>query len=185
MNEKLPLDAQIESLLFFKGEPLTPKEIAGLLGVSQSEAEEALLVLKENLKERGLQVIMHGQEIMLATHRTMGPFFEAMRKEELTKELSKASMETLSIILYKDGASRADIDYVRGVNSSFILRNLLIRGLIRKSTDPNDSRRNVYSPTLDLLAFMGVSRVEDLPDYESISKVLAGEASIENSQVSE
>jgi len=91
-------------------------------------------------------------------------------KEELNKELSKASLETLSIILYKNGVGRSLIDYIRGVNSSFTLRALSIRGLIEKSIDKEDSRRYIYKPTFELLSFMGVKSVEELPDYELVNK---------------
>ena len=175
-QDTLSIDTKIEALLFFKGEPLTVKDLAGFLSLSETEIEAGLATLQEKLSNRGLQAIVHNGEVMLATHRLMGEFFETMRKDELTRELSKASLETLSIILYKDGATRADIDYIRGVNSSFILRNLLIRGLIQKGTDPKDSRKNLYSPTLDLLAFLGVNGVADLPNFETVAKTLIGES---------
>jgi len=91
------------------------------------------------------------------------------KKEELNKDLSKASLETLSIILYKNGASRADIDYIRGVNSSFTLRAMAIRGLVEKTIDKKDSRRYIYKPSFELLSFMGVKSVEELPDYSEVS----------------
>ena len=82
--------------------------------------------------------------------------------------MSKASLETLSIVLYKNGVTRALIDYIRGVNSSFTLRALLIRGLIEKIPDPKDNRRYIYKPTFDLLSFMGINKIEELPDYDTI-----------------
>ena len=90
-----------------------------------------------------------------------------MKKEELSRELSKASLETLTIILYTDGVTRSEIDFIRGVNSSFILRNLSVRGLIEKS-DAKEGRRNAYYPTLDTLAYMGVTRREELPDFDNL-----------------
>jgi segregation and condensation protein B len=86
---------------------------------------------------------------------------ESMTKEELMKDLGKAGLETLSIVLYKGPISRTDIDYVRGVNSAFILRNLAIRGLIVKE-------ENKYKPTLELISHLGMKNIEELPDKESI-----------------
>jgi len=106
--------------------------------------------------------------VMLGTAPELSGFFEDLQKEELNRDLSKASLETLSIILYKNGASRADIDYVRGVNSSFTLRALSVRGLVDKIPDPKDNRRFLYRPTFDLFSYLGIKSVEELPEYQEV-----------------
>jgi len=68
--------------------------------------------------------------------------------------------------------ARSDIDYIRGVNSSFILRNLLVRGLIEKIIDPKDSRKFLYRPTFETLSFMGVSSIGELPNCEQVKSEL-------------
>ena len=78
-------------------------------------------------------------------------------------------METLSIVLYKNGVSRAEIDYIRGVNSSFTLRALSIRGLVERIIDNKDSRRYIYKPSFELMSYMGIKSVEELPDYGEVS----------------
>lgn len=170
---ELPINAHIEALLFFKGEPLSIDTMAKMLSISTQEVEKGISELKEILQGRGLSLIEHNGEYILSTQRSLGPLFETMRKEELEKELSKASLETLSIIIYTDGVTRNDIDYIRGVNSTFILRNLLIRGLIEKSTDPKDSRKNIYKPTFETLQFLGITSVQELPEYEKFHSELA------------
>ena len=95
-----------------------------------------------------------------------------MLLKKLSKELSKASLETLSIILYTDKPTRGDIDYIRGVNSSFILRNLLVRGIIEKDIHPEDSRKFIYKPTLDLLRFLGITNVSDLENFSETKEKL-------------
>jgi segregation and condensation protein B len=77
-------------------------------------------------------------------------------------------LETISIIAYKGPVSRAEIDYIRGVQSNFILRNLQIRGLVEKITNEKDHRSFLYRPTFELLQFLGVSRIEDLPEYDKV-----------------
>ena len=72
------------------------------------------------------------------------------------------------IILYQGPISRAELDYIRGVNSQFILRNLLVRGLIEKIDNPKDQRSFLYKPTLQLLSFIGISKIEDIPDFQSV-----------------
>lgn len=168
----LDLDKKIESLLFYKGEPVSIAEICKYFNVGEAGVLEAVNRLRSDLEGRGIRLLINEKELMLGTHEEMSSFFEDLRKEELNKELSRASLETLSVILYKDKVSRAEIDYIRGVNSTYILRNLSVRGLIEKVPDPKDSRVFVYTPSLELLSFLGVSSVKDLPDYENIFKAL-------------
>ncbi len=161
-------DAKIEAILFYKGEPEKIKHLAKLLNVTEEDVNNALIVLKERLV--GLQLVINEDSAMLTTSSEFSPLIESIRKDELTKDLGRAGSETLSIILYKGSVTRAEIDYIRGVNSTFILRNLLIKGLIKKTTNPEDQRSFLYKPTLELLSFLGVSSVEDLPNYKNVQK---------------
>lgn len=167
------LESKIEAILFWKGEPMTLKKLVEILGVSLSEISEAINNLKSNLTVRGLVLLEKDGEVTLGTNPELGQLIENLRKEELNKALSKASLETLSIILYKNGASRAFIDYVRGVNSNFTLRALSMRGLVEKINDPQDLRRFIYKPTFELMSYMGVTKIEELPDYENIKRTLS------------
>ncbi len=162
----MTLEAKIEAILFYKGEPVTLKKLGESLKVSPGELLEAVARLKESWKDRGIVLLEKENELSLGTSPELSPLIEELEKEELNKNLSKASLETLSIILYKNGANRALIDYVRGVNSNFILRALSIRGLVERVVDPKDQRRFIYKPTFDLLSFMGVTNIEELPNYQ-------------------
>lgn len=168
------LEAKIEAILFWKGEPVSLRRLGEVLKVSPGELLEGIERLKNNFKDRGIVIIENGGEITLGTAPELSDLIENLQKEELNKELSKASLETLSIILYKNGANRAEIDYIRGVNSSFTLRALSIRGLVEKTTDENDTRRYIYKPSFETLSFMGIKSVEELPDYGEVN------SSIEN-----
>lgn len=160
------LDAKIEAILFYKGEPEKIKNLAKILNVTEEDIKNSLNVLGERLV--GLQLVVHEDTATITTSSEFSELIESIRKVELTKDLGKAGSEVLSIILYKGSVTRAEIDYIRGVNSTFIIRNLLIRGLIKKTLNPKDQRSYLYKPTLELLSFMGVSSVEDLPDYEKV-----------------
>ncbi len=170
----MELDAKIESLLFFKGEPMPVKKIAEILSVSEEDIRNALVNLRNRQINTGLTIIENENEVSLGTNKDASIFIEKLRKDELSRDLTKSALETLSIILYKNKATRHEIDYIRGVNSSFILRNLLIRGLIEKNIDPNDNRRYSYSPTIDTLQFMGITSLNELPDYDNVVKNLQG-----------
>jgi segregation and condensation protein B len=168
----MELQAKIEGLLFYKGEETKIEKLAELFNVSKEEVEEALKKLEEALVGRGLVLIRKEDSVVLGVTNELSSLIESIRKEELSKELSKASLETLSIVLYKNQVARSEIDYIRGVNSSFILRNLLVRGLIEKITDPKDSRRMLYKPTLETLSFMGITSIDKLPNYEEVRSQL-------------
>lgn len=166
------LEQKIEAILFFKGEPVSRKKLTDILKSNQTEINEAILKLKESLKNRGVALLEKDDELTLGTAPELSDLIENLQKEELNRDLSKASLETLSIVLYKNGVTRAEIDYIRGVNSSFTLRALSVRGLIEKTLDEKDNRRYLYKPSFELLSYMGVKSIEELPDYGEVKNSL-------------
>jgi len=166
----MTLDAKIEAVLFWKAEPLALSRLAKIFSVSQDEIENALKALDEKLSGRGLTLVRKDGEVTLRTSTEAATLIETMAKEELTRDLGKAGLETLSVVLYHGPISRRDIDYIRGVNSNFILRNLLVRGLVEKIENEKDHRSFLYRPTFDLLSFLGVSKIENLPEYGAVRK---------------
>lgn len=170
----LNLEHQIEALLFWKGEPLTLKELIKYLGFNEQSIKDALVQLESSLKGRGI-VLMQRQngndtEIQLGTSPEASELIEQITKDELSKDLGKAALETLAIILYKGPVKRSEIDYIRGVNSTFIIRNLLVRGLIEKAPAPHDQRATVYSASFDLMSHLGISKLEDLPNFAEVQE---------------
>ena len=164
------LSAQLEALLFWKAEPVSLKKLATLLNADIDALKTGLQELENTLKGRGLTLVRTEDEVMLGTAKELSPLIEQLTKDELSRDLGKAGLETLSIILYQGPISRADVDYIRGVNSQFIVRNLLIRGLIERVDNPKDARSFLYKTTLDLLAHLGISKIEELPEYEQVRK---------------
>lgn len=174
------LEKQIESILFWKGEPVDISDLAKILSKDVSEIKNAISGLSEKMSGRGISVISNNNEVCLMTSSENSELIERLQKEELTKDLSKAALETLTIILYRGPIKRSDIDYIRGVNSQFTIRILLVRGLITKKQDPKDERAFLYESTIDTLAHLGVQKVVDLPEYEKvnsdINKFLQGDS---------
>jgi segregation and condensation protein B len=173
------LSIQLEAILFWKAEPVSIKKLTQLLSTEKTDTVEAvkitegqirsgLLELEQSLQGRGLSLVQTDTEVMLGTSNELSPLIERLTKEELSRDLGKAGLETLAIILYQGPISRADIDYIRGVNSQFVLRNLLIRGLIERVDSSADARIFLYKTTLDLLAHLGISKIEELPEYEKV-----------------
>ncbi len=166
------LESQIESVLLFKNEPVSVKELCAALGKKAEEVKAALSSLQNFYRERGMVIISNGEEYAFGTHPQNSALIEAMQKEELSRELGRAGLETLAIVAYKGPISRREIDQIRGVNSGFILRNLLIRGLVEKVDSASGERSFSYAPTLKLLQYLGVTEREELPEYkEAFSKM--------------
>ena len=165
----MDLPKKIETILFFRGEPISKKNLAKLTGASDLEVNAAVEELKNAMRDRGVILIDGGEEVMLGTSPDLSELIESISKEDTEKDLTKAALETLSIILYRAPVSRSEIDFIRGVNSTFILRNLLVRGLIKRKLDVGDKRSYVYEPSLHLLAHLGVPSVNEIPQYQEVA----------------
>ncbi len=160
----------LESLLFTSGHPLSQKKIAEILEIPESDVEKSLNELAEDYKKnnRGLQLIFFDGKAQLTASPESKPAIEKLIKSDLEEDLSQAALETLAIIAYRGPVSRAAIENLRGVNCSFILQNLAIRGLIEKKNNPSDGRSYIYNITFDFLKHLGINRLEDLPNYEEL-----------------
>lgn len=166
------LESQIESILLFKNEPVTLVELSKLLKVPRENLQLTILNLQKEYSSKGIVIVTNGEEVSFGTHPENSELIEAMQKEEFSRELGRAGLETLAIILYKGPISRREIDQIRGVNSGFILRNLLIRGLVERVDSMVGERSFSYEPTLKLLEYLGVTNREELPEYaEAFTKM--------------
>ena len=163
----------LEALLFVYGEPMKVRKAAELLGVSEEEIEAAARILKEKAEAGGgLSLMISESGLQLATKPEFSELVQKISKEEMDSELSPASLETLAIIAYLGPVSRAEIEYIRGVNSSFILRNLSIRGLIERKSDPRRPNTFAYQSSLDFLRHIGLDTPGKLPEYEKYRDLL-------------
>ncbi len=167
--ETQTLDTKIEAILFYKGEPMKIKKLAELLSVEQSAISESLENLKIKLQDRGVSLVFKEDEVVLVTNPAVSEIIQNIRKEELSKSLSKSALETLAIIIYRGPIKRSQIDHIRGVNSQFIIRLLLVRGLIEKVTDPKDERSYLYKPTVELISMLGLEKISDIPEFEKVN----------------
>lgn len=165
----LSLPSTLEAVLFAEGGPMEMKRLADILGIPEAMVRAGLDELAGQLQGRGLALIETGTEVELRTAAEAAPVVKKLRESELSRDLGKASLETLAIILYQDGATRSDIDWVRGVNSTAAIRSLLMRGLVERSEDQSDRRRARYTASVDALAHLGVARKEDLPRYGELA----------------
>lgn len=173
-NPTPKLLAQLEALLFIYGEALTYKKIAGILRVKEAEVAAGIKALEAELarENRGLMLITGNYEAQLTTKGDFKNIAEEIIKEELNATLTPAALETMSIVAYTGPISRAELDYIRGVNSTFILRSLLIRGLIERAPDPKRANAFVYTASFALFRHLGIGKQEELPEYKKFQDLV-------------
>jgi segregation and condensation protein B len=166
------LKSIIESLLFVSGEPIKISLLAKISGSGKPEIENALMMLKQEyeVQKRGMIIVTKDDYVQMATSPDNSAFVQQLMEQELQGPLSAASLEVLSIIAYAGPIARSGIESIRGVNSSYTLRNLLMRGLIERIDNPKDGRGYIYKISFDFLKNLGISDVKSLPDYEKLSQ---------------
>ena len=162
------LERDIEAVLFYKAEPMATSELAAFFSVSEETLREALTALRTRLAAGATRLVETDGEVQLVSAPEVAEVIERLRKEELAREIGKAGAETLAVILYRGPVTRAEVDHIRGVNSAFILRSLTARGLVARVPHPTLPRSFSYQTTPELLAHLGVTRKEELPDYAAV-----------------
>lgn len=163
------LRSKIESLLFITARPLTVKRLMEVCDASKEDVFKALdeIAAVHNADGHGIRVLRNGNEVQMSTSPENSKMVQEFLKEETTGDLTKPSLETLTIIAYRGPVSKAELEQIRGVNCSLILRNLLMRGLVEAEGEPYDPATS-YRVTMDFLRFLGVAGVEELPEYDKL-----------------
>ncbi|HBV57864.1 MAG TPA: SMC-Scp complex subunit ScpB [Candidatus Magasanikbacteria bacterium] len=165
----MSLTSKLESILFIAGKPLAFKKLAGLAECKEKEVEDVIKILKEkyNQAESGLQIMTDGKEAQFMTNPQNSELVKEYVKDETTGELTRPSLETLTIIAYRGPITKLEMEQIRGVNCSLILRNLMMRGLIKAEEDKTRAD-TVYSVTFDFLKFLGIHESSELPDFKKL-----------------
>lgn len=163
------LAAALEAILFIYGEPMEAAELAKILGENRERIIAVAEMLSSRLTEgkRGLRIVSDGTSLQITTAPEFSEVVQRVIKHEFSEELSSASLETLAIVAYRGPISRSEVDYIRGVNSTFMLRSLLIRGLVSRRENPARPNSYVYTISMDSLKFLGIEKPEDLPEYKT------------------
>ncbi len=167
------LKAKLEALLFVLAEPVSAKKLSQILDLGEPDIRDALSGLGEDFKNegRGLWLTEINGEFQLTTKPKFGNLLQEVMKAELTEDLTPSSLETLTIVAYLGPVSRAMVEYIRGVNSSFIMRSLLLRDLIQRMEEKK-ANAFLYDVSLDFLKHLGLSSKKELPDYEKYEAMM-------------
>lgn len=167
------LQSILESVLFVAGKEVRLKQLVALTGADESDIMHALNELHNQYKQdhtRGIRLLAHEGGVELVTAGKNASFVAQIASAEQKQQkeaLSDASMETLAVLVYRGPLSKAAIDHLRGINSSLILRNLLIRGIAEKIVN-QATREELYQVSAEFLRQMGKDRLEEFPDYAEL-----------------
>jgi len=160
--------AILEGLLFVVGEDgLNIDQIKDVLQIEEEEAKQLILDLKEdyNNDNRGLRIDFLGNKIKLTTKPEHKEYYQKLLENPETNALSQASLETLAIIAYNQPVTRIQVDELRGVSTSQMIRKLVAKGFIKEGGRSNlPGRPILYETTNEFLDYFGLSSIEDLPD---------------------
>ncbi len=170
MSDNTKTKALIESLLFVSGKAISISKMAEILKKDKREIVQVAdeLMQEYNQDSRGVHIQRTAQSYQMASSPACAYIIKDFVKSEQTGELTKPSLETLTIIAYRGPITKAELEQIRGVNCSLIIRNLLIRGLIESKED-KEKMATVYSITFDFLRFLGLDKAEDLPDFDKLN----------------
>lgn len=164
------MEGIIEGLLYVQGDlGLTIKQIEDILEITEEEAKKLVLNLKNYYEEdnRGLRINYLGNTIKLTTKEEHQKYYQKLLEDPTSRNLSDSALEVLAIIAYNEPITRGDLEKLRGVDSTYVLRRLLAKGLIKecgKSDLPG--RPILYKTTDDFLDYFGLASIKDLPSIE-------------------
>jgi segregation and condensation protein B len=161
------LVALVESLLFVADAPVSVGRLAEALEVTPGQVEQALGELDSACAGRGLRLQRAGNRVQLITAPEAAPSVERFLGLEAHTHLSRAALETLAIIAYRQPIGRPEIETIRGVNSDSVLRTLLSVGLIEEVGRAQTVGRPIlYGTTFEFLQHFGLRSLEELPPLE-------------------
>jgi segregation and condensation protein B len=188
--DNLDLKSKIESILFVASRPLTVKYFTKLLEQQAFSIQAALDELINERKNSGVVVLENNGEYQLSTNAENSNIVKDFLNADLREKLTDATIEVLAIITYRQPISKAEIEAIRGVNSQYSLRHLLMRGLVEKIPNPQDARGFLYKTTTEFLQHLGILSVKDLPEFEKLvghiqlpqTPALSGNESSESSE---
>lgn len=159
MNE---LKKQIESILFIASRVVSVDELAKLFDVGAKDIKEAMESLRNDYSDRGVQIMERDNKFQLVTSSHNSEIVRRFMKYDLNQDLSQPALETLTIIAYKGPIGKLEIEGIRGINCSLVIRNLLLKGLIEIISHKKEDE-DFYQVTFDFLRFLGINNTEELP----------------------
>lgn len=163
------LIGQIESILFVASKPVSVRHLVKAVSAKTDDVIAAVAAITEkyNREDSGIQLFRQGDDVQFATNPAHAEAIADFVKEEAVGELTRAQLETLTVIAYRTPVTRPELEQIRGVNCAIIIRNLMMRGLIDEQDDPVKAM-SAYVLSFEALANLGIRSVAELPEYEKL-----------------
>ncbi len=160
----------LESILLVSDKAVSIKMLAEILELKTSDVKDLIKILEEkyNKEDSGIHLSVSHDKIQFTSNPICEAIVKNFTKQELNSNLSDASLETLTVIAYRGPITKSEIEQIRGVNCSLILRNLLIKGLVEKEYD-KEKMSDIYFVTNDFFKYLGISNAQQLPDFEKLN----------------
>lgn len=167
MNDNDNKAMLIQALLLASSKALSIGEIARATNLNKEEALSLVesLADKFNRPDSGWWIVSNGNKVQLATNPAASEFLSDYLQIETKGELTRPALETLTIIAYQGPITKDELNRIRGVNCSLILRNLMIRGLVEEVKEDQEVK---YQVTMDFVKFLGLGDIKELPDYDKM-----------------
>lgn len=171
-DQNFPIEARLEALLFVAPAAVSAAQLAEALAVPADEIEAGLRQLNHNLQHRsGLRLQKHEGRYLLTSAPELAVEVERFLGLEATARLSRAALETLAIVAYRQPITRPGVDAIRGVNSDGVIKSLLSKGLIQEmGRTEGPGRPILYGSTQDFLQHFGLNSLDDLPPFEILEQ---------------
>ena len=189
MDNGVNMEGILEGLLYVTGDDgLSLKDVMSLLDLSEGEAKQLVYKLKLSYEKenRGLRLSYLGNTFKLTTKAEHKEYYKKLLENPTSHVLSQAALEVLAIIAYNEPITRGNIDEMRGVDSIYVIRKLVAKGLIKEAGKSDKPGHPIlYKTTDDFLDYFGLSTKEDLPKIEDISYEEDGESDLFKSSYKE
>jgi len=163
---------QVEAIIFLGGDENKIKDLARFFKISVEDMLKIILELKDDRRDSGINIEIDGELVYLTTNAIYGEVINNYFEQETKpKRLSSASIETLTIIAYKQPVTKSEIESIRGVSVDRIIANLEERKFVRNCGKQKTGRKaNLYEVTDKFLSYLGIRDISELPDYQELKE---------------
>ncbi len=175
------VERAIEAILFAAGYPVKYEKLSEVIGLPQRDLRNLIARMAEGYKDRGIQLLLYPDTCQLTTKEVFAPYIREALGIKRGGNLSGSSMEVLAVVAYNQPVTRAYVDVIRGVDSSYAVTSLLDKGLI-EAVGRLDApgRPMLYGTTDKFLRVFGLNSLADLPETEALDTANAANAEVQS-----
>ena len=167
LSTDIDITLLLEGLLFVAGDPVAPQHLATVLGVTVKDVEDGLAELEKAYETRGIRLQKHNGRYQLTSAPEVTEYIETFLGLDSTSRLSRAALEALAIIAYKQPVTRPSVDAIRGVNSDGVMKSLLSKGLLQEvGRSEGPGRPILYGTSPEFLQHFGINSLAELPPLD-------------------